>query len=206
MKKILNPDLSYTFRDYFLMSANLTFKEIVAELGYDSDETELELPRTLTELTDFESLKRRILELYPLFNLVNETARRETLIAPILTDTARYTKSQIRIEYPIEVTPQLKGVLDYYLKSKNNLLIVEAKDSDLRRGFTQLAVELIAFDVANETAQSVLYGAVTTGEEWRFGKLERQSRIITQDRNFYFVPQDLEEISRILVGILELKT
>jgi hypothetical protein len=40
----------------------------------------------------------------------------------------------------------LKGVVDYYLKSKNQLLVIEAKSPDLQRGVIQLAVELIAFD------------------------------------------------------------
>ncbi|MBC7798744.1 MAG: hypothetical protein H7Z37_17895 [Pyrinomonadaceae bacterium] len=205
MRKILNPDLSYTFRDYFLMSSNILTQDIIAEFGYGFEEKKLSLPRSQSELQHFAALQDRIFRTKKTLGLSNESARREGLVAPILLDTAFYSNSFARIEYQIEVTPQLKGILDYYLRNETALLVVEAKDSDLRRGFTQLAVELIAFDVANETEQSVLYGAVTTGEEWRFGKLERQSKIVTQDENFYFVPQDLEEISRILVGIMEQK-
>ena len=205
MRKLIDFDLSYTFRDYFLMASNALTPEIVAELGYGFIESKLSLPHTERELKLLQTLDERIAIAKKHVGLNNETARRESLVAPILIDTAYYTQSLTKIEYMIEVTPQLKGVLDYYLKSDNNLLIVEAKDSDMRRGFTQLATELIAFDVADETAQSVLYGAVTTGEEWRFGKLERGNKIIVQDENFYFVPQDLEKLLRILVGILEQK-
>ena len=41
---------------------------------------------------------------------------------------------------------QLKGSLDYYLYSVGKLLVIEAKNADLAKGFTQLAVELIALD------------------------------------------------------------
>ncbi|MBW4546132.1 MAG: hypothetical protein KME25_17035 [Symplocastrum torsivum CPER-KK1] len=36
--------------------------------------------------------------------------------------------------------------LDYYLPSEHELLVIEAKNADLQRGFTQLGVELIAID------------------------------------------------------------
>lgn len=202
-KKIFNPEASYTFRDYFLMAASFPVEDMIAELNYGFSLERLDLPRTNKELAYLSELQNRLERTMPRVNLMNETARREAIIAPILIDAAIYAEAKVRIEYPIEVTPQLKGILDYYLKSQNNLLIVEAKDSDLRRGFVQLATELIALDLANETVQNFIFGAVTTGEEWRFGKLDRADKIITQDVNFYNVPQDLEDLSKILVGILE---
>jgi hypothetical protein len=51
-------------------------------------------------------------------------------------------------------------------------------------------------------AVPVLYGAVTTGDIWKFGKLQRQQRQIEQDINLYRVPADLGELLGILVGIL----
>lgn len=45
------------------------------------------------------------------------------------------------------VNEQLKSTLDYYLQSQDQeLLVIEAKNADMQRGFTQLAVELIAVD------------------------------------------------------------
>jgi len=58
--------------------------------------------------------------------------------------------------------------LDYLLRSQKNLLVIEAKNDDLTRGFTQLAVELIALAEVEEN--NILYGAVTIGDVWRFGK------------------------------------
>ncbi|MEH2011868.1 hypothetical protein [Nostoc sp.] len=45
-------------------------------------------------------------------------------------------QTQLNIEYPINVSEQLKGSFDYYISSSNSLLVVEAKQSDLSRGFT----------------------------------------------------------------------
>lgn len=47
--------------------------------------------------------------------------------------------------------------------------MVEAKQADMTRGFTQLAVELIALDRWVESNDLILYGAVTTGDIWQFG-------------------------------------
>lgn len=57
---------------------------------------------------------------------------------------------QLRIEYPLSVNNWLKGNLDYLLRSTHSLLVVEAKNDDLTRGFTQMAVELIALSKVEE--------------------------------------------------------
>ncbi|WP_137455218.1 hypothetical protein [Halomicronema hongdechloris] len=77
-----------------------------------------------------------------------------------------------------------------------------AKRDDLTRGFTQLAVEMIAPAMLEE-APSRLYGAVTIGNLWIFGTLDPNNPIITQDIGAYTLPDDLDDLVRILVGILE---
>jgi hypothetical protein len=93
--------------------------------------------------------------------------------------------------------------LDYYLYADHKLLVVEAKNADLARGFTQLAVELIALNEWSDSDTPILQGAVSTGDVWQFGLLNRQDKQITQDLNLYRVPADLEELLRILVASLE---
>ena len=41
------------------------------------------------------------------------------------------------------------------------------------------------------------------GDVWVFGILEKVSRTITRDISSYTLPDDLEEIVKMLVGILE---
>jgi hypothetical protein len=145
-------------------------------------------------------LRQHIEEILPLVRLSSETARRETLVAPVLLEVARFCQCQIRIEYPLTVNNWLKGSLDYLLRRNNSLLVVEAKNDDLSRGFTQLAVELIALTQVEN--QAVWYGAVTIGDVWRFGTLETARNLVTQDITLYRVPDDLDQLARILIGIV----
>ncbi len=85
---------------------------------------------------------------------------------------------------------------------KTSFLVVEAKNADLTKGFTQLTVELIALDQWVEDQSPLLFGAVSIGDVWRFGILDRKAKRIIQDLNLYQVPRDLEILLRILVGIL----
>jgi hypothetical protein len=48
----------------------------------------------------------------------------------------------------------------------------------------------------------ILYGAVTTGEDWRFGCFDRQSKVIQQDSKRYLIPENLEALVEVLVGIV----
>lgn len=198
-RRILQEGQSYTFRSYFEMPYEAD--EILAELGYALVKTRLDLPRSNRQLERLEELRQRIDESLLLVSLSSETARRETLVAPALLEVARYCQCQVRIEYPLSVNNWLKGNLDYFLKRNTGLLVVEAKNDDLTRGFTQLAVELIAISEVEEG--DAFYGAVTIGDAWRFGRLEKTKQQIFQDISLYRIPDDLEDLMKILVRILE---
>lgn len=81
-------------------------------------------------------------------------------------------------------------------------MIIEAKQADLSRGFGQLAVELIALDRWTDSTQSELVGAVTTGNIWQFGILQRSQKHIIQVLNLYRVTEDIESVMRILLATL----
>lgn len=71
--------------------------------------------------------------------------------------------------------------------------MVEAKNADLQRVFTQLAVELIAVEQAELSESKRIYGAVSVGNIWQFAVLNSQEKLIFQDINLYRVPADLQE-------------
>lgn len=196
--KILQEGHSYSFRSYFEMPYEAD--EILAEFGYALVRSRLCLPESEKQLDQLSELRQRLEDTLLLISLSNEAARREALVFPVLLEVARFCQCQIRIEYPLSVNNWLKGNLDYLLRRENTLLVVEAKNDDLSRGFTQLAVELIALAQVGE--QDILYGAVTIGDAWRFGKLDTRNRAIAQDITLYRVPDDLEELTRILIGII----
>lgn len=96
----------------------------------------------------------------------------------------------------------MQGSLDYYLHTQKSLIVIEAKKADLSRGFTQLAIELIALDRWLDDGKNPLYGAVSTGDVWQFGRLDRRQKAIEQDLNLFRVPADLIELFSYLVGML----
>lgn len=195
---ILNLDQSYTFSKIFELKAEVD--DLVADFGYSLTRQRLDLPQYSGELDRLDTLHSRIEEILPYVNLANEATRREILIAPIMTDLVHYTRAQLRIEYPLKVTEQLQGYLDYLLRTDKTLLVIEAKQEDLTNGFTQLAVELIALDRwSSSLNQTIFLGAVTTGSIWQFGLLHRTEKLIEQGLNHYRVPEDLETVMRILV-------
>jgi hypothetical protein len=197
--KILQEGQSYTFCSYFEMPYEVD--QILAELGYRFVSDLLDLPKTNRSLVQFAQLRQDIQDTLKLTLLSSETSRREVIIAPILLAVARFCQCQIRLEYPLQVNDWLKGNLDYLLQAQQGFLVVEAKHEDLSRGFTQLAVEMIALAQAEE--QAIVYGAVTIGDGWRFGKLEQATHTVTQDILLYSVPSQLEQLLQILIGLIE---
>jgi hypothetical protein len=197
---IIKPDQSYSFADYFKL--NFASQDILAYFGVTLQRQSLQFPRYDQPLDRLIDLKARIEESLPRISLTSEIARREFLIAPVLTDLLHYTQATLNIEYPVAVSNQLKGSLDYLLQNEQPFLVVEAKNEDLERGFVQLAIEMIAIDQWIESDQPIIYGAISTGNVWQFGKFDRQTRIVTQDLNLFRVPADLDDLLRILVKIL----
>ena len=199
-KQILQQDRSYTFSDYF----NLSYptKEIVAEFGYTYELRKLALPQgTLTE--SLETLKASLYKKLPRISLTSEAAKREVLVAPILLELMDYVDLNLDIEYPVYVNERLKGNVDYLLRSTQEFVVVEAKNADMEKGFSQLAVELIAIEqYLEEYQQPVLYGAVTVGNIWQFGLLERESKRICKDIDVFRIPSDMDELFNVLLGIL----
>jgi len=198
---IIKPGESYTFRKYFELSFNS--EDILAEFGCSLVREQLNFSSFQNiSVGDVLGLKNQLIENLTIVDLTSEAARREILIAPILLEVCRSARAQLKIEYPVYINELLKGNLDYLVQSSGNILVVEAKNADLSKGFTQLAVELIALDSWTNSDASLLHGAVTTGDIWKFGLLHRQTKQIVQDINLYRVPADIEELLRILIGIV----
>ncbi len=199
--KILLPDKIYTFRSYFKMRFSIV--DILRELGASFTKAAIVPPNaTAIDSDRLQSLTDRVKATAARVNLSSEAARREALIFPVLFEVAELTGAQMEIEYAVDVSPYLRGELDYLLRTHQNALIVEAKNADLVHGFTQLAAEFIALDGWTDSTEAILYGAVTTGDIWQLGSFDRTSRIITQDLELYRVPTDLPILMSILVAML----
>ncbi|KAB8313883.1 hypothetical protein SD81_040655 [Tolypothrix campylonemoides VB511288] len=199
--RILQPGQSYTFSKYF----DLPFapEDILAELGCSYDRERLQLPKSECDFNRIEELRILIERNLKRVKLLSEDARKQAIIAPILLEVCDITETQLNIEYPVSVSDQLRDSFDYYIIKGKGLVVIEAKQADLSRGFTQLAVELIALDKWTEADTPILYGAVTTGEDWRFGIYKRQEKQIVEDLKLYRVPEEISVLITILVGIIK---
>lgn len=200
MPGILQAGTSYTFRSYFELPQDTD--EILAEFGYRYARARLQLPLTPRDILGLAELKAQLEETLPYVQLTSESAKREVLIAPILTRVATISQQVLRFEYPLKVNDWLQGNLDYLIRAQHQLVVVEAKRDDLTRGFTQLAVEMIALAMDN-AAPNTIYGAVTIGNLWIFGVLDQPAKLITQAISGYQVPDDVVALVKTLVGILE---
>ncbi|WP_228016488.1 hypothetical protein [Leptolyngbya ectocarpi] len=200
MPRLLDKDASYTFRSYFELSHDTD--EILAEFGYSYRQARLNLPKTQRPLADIDQLKTQIEATLPYVQLTSEIAKREVLVAPVLTRVATICHQILRFEYPLKVNNWLQGSLDYLIRAQHQIVVVEAKRDDLTRGFTQLAVEMIALSMLDDAPRTI-YGAVTMGNFWIFGVLDSDVKQITQDIGGYQVPDDVENLIRVLVSIVD---
>ncbi|RKZ45278.1 MAG: hypothetical protein DRR16_23530 [Candidatus Parabeggiatoa sp. nov. 3] len=191
---------SYNFSDYIEIINYV--EDILNYFGYSFQRQECDWERSNYPDEQLDALKSRIKESQPYISMTSEAAKREFMIAPILIEVVSYTHAQLKVEFPLVVNEQLKGIVDYYLESKNNCLIIEA--GELEKGFIQLAAELIALDKWLENKTHKLYGAVSMGNIWQFCILDRETKLFTQDLNIWRVPADLDDLLKILIGILSI--
>jgi hypothetical protein len=190
-----------TFADYFKM--NIEAPELAEKFGYTFDAQFYSLPREAVPEGQVTALRHQIEKGLPVVSLSNEMARREFLIAPVLLEVASETQSRIRVEYALHVSDELQGTLDYFLKGQQSLLVVEAKNADLERGFVQLVAELIALDQSLPQPSEKLYGAISIGNIWQFGILDRTKKRVTKDWNSFRSPDDLSALLGVLLAILK---
>ncbi len=201
-KTILEENKAYTFSDYFKLPYST--RDILAELGYQFKIEKLELPKKHLKNLNCEKLRDTFYKKLPHISLNSEAAKREFFVSPLLLELLDYINIEIDVEYTVNINERLKGCIDYVIHSSQEFIVIEAKNADMDKGFTQLSVELIAMDsYITDNKNNLLYGAVTMGDMWRFGVLDREKKIIKKDIDAFLVPADLEKLFTVLFGILK---
>lgn len=201
-KSIFEQGKRYSFSDYFNMGH--PSEEIIAELGYRLSQEEAVLPTSSHINQDLaDTLKNHYHRLLSKITVNSETTKREFMIAPLLQAVMLDVDAKLNVEYPLDIDDRLNCVIDYLIRSQQDLIVIEAKKGDLDRGFNQLAAEMIALDKYEaDNNPEILYGAITIGEVWRFSILNRQEKRLIKDINLYRFPQDIAELLAIFFGIL----
>jgi hypothetical protein len=64
-------------------------------------------------------------------------------------------------------------------------LLVEAKQDNFDAGWGQCLAEMVAAQRLNEASDIVVFGIVSNGDRWQFGKLEHTT--LTRNRTFYSI-------------------
>ncbi len=125
----------------------------------------------------------------------SEASRSEVIISPILREIYKkyYKKYSFWIQKSIVCDNILCGTPDYIFSEKSKLgktvlakpivIVVEAKKNDFEQGWGQCLAELVASQKINDDAESAVYGVVTDGNLWQFGKLEKDC-FIKNKENF----------------------
>ena len=153
-------------------------------------------------------------ELVPLaLSVSTEKARSELIIAPVLLELWRMTDQKIGffsgVQFDVDEAQGLAGFCDYILTRTPRqlfveapvLMLVEAKNEDMKRGYGQCLAEMLAaqkFNAADGHEGEKVYGAVTTGERWKF--LELQGAVARIDSEDYYLDQ-IGEIMGIMLHL-----
>jgi hypothetical protein len=139
-----------------------------------------------------------------------EKARSELIIAPVLLELKWQLADQVSlfsgVDFTIDPAQGLSGVCDFILsRSPEQLfvtapvvILVEAKNENLKSGLAQCIAEMVAAQLFNQQEENeidTVYGVVTIGTLWRFLKLSGQ--VVEFDLTEYFI----KDISKLL-GIL----
>ncbi len=144
-----------------------------------------------------------------------EKARSELIIINILVEVKEMMRENISlfsgIDFTVDRELGLNGYCDYILSQSAEqlyldapvLTVVEAKNEDIISGLGQCIAEMYAARLYNEREKRQLpciYGAVTTGDEWKFIKLMNNSVYI--DKPHYHI-SGIGKIMGILLHILQ---
>lgn len=145
----------------------------------------------------------------------SEKARSELVISPVLVEVRRILNRQISLfsgeDFNVDESVGLNGRCDFLISRSTELLeieapavvIVEAKQADLKTGIGQCVAEMVAaqrFNEAKKRALPAIYGAVSNGIQWQFLKLVGNE--VTIDLTIYPLPP-VEQILGFLVWIIQ---
>jgi hypothetical protein len=139
-----------------------------------------------------------------------EKARSELIVIPILVELKKSFSQQVSlfsgITFNVDADQGLTGICDFLISKSSEqlfitapvIMLVEAKNDNLKSGLGQCVAEMLAARIFNERESNeikTIYGVVTTGSQWKFLQLTEQ--VVSIDLKEYYL-QDLEKILGIL--------
>jgi len=146
--------------------------------------------------------------------LYNEKARSEFVVAPLLMEVWSQADERFGLfsgtEMNVDQPRGLNGVCDFlfardplvFVLKAPVLAVVEAKNDNVWNGFGQCVATMYAAHLMNEKDGSIdkVYGASTTGLNWKFFELAGAN--LTIDADDYALPKETEKVSAILLSLV----
>ncbi|MEO1591864.1 MAG: hypothetical protein AAFU71_11300 [Cyanobacteria bacterium J06632_22] len=196
--------------------SKFTLKQIKQELGIQVIENERLFIASSPAVQVSDYLQTTLAEFSPLALSINtEKSRSEWIVAPVLAELRRQLDKQVSlfsgISWSVEPEKGLDGFCDYIISADAEqfylvapvVTIVEAKKENIVGGLGQCIATMYAAQLFNQREGhpiETIYGAVTTGTNWRFLKLQGQTAWIDLDE--YFL-QDVGQILSILKQVAQ---
>jgi hypothetical protein len=197
--------------------SDFTLKKVKADFNIETIQNKsIFLDIIELDISDYlaKTLKRNV----PLALAINtEKARSELIIINILLEVKEKLEGKLSlfsgIDFNVDKERGLNGFCDYIISNSEEqlyldmpvLTIVEAKNENIISGLGQCIAEMYAAQLYNEKENCNLpciYGSVTTGNEWKFIKLVKNTAYI--DTDWYYI-SDIKKIIGILVAMVAQK-
>jgi len=173
-------------KEYGMAYSDFTLQEVVQRFQLVIEEGN-NLFATVPEIIPGDFLRALLDENVPLaLALSTEKARSELIIAPVLVEVRKLAQRQISlfsgVDFPVDAPQGLSGVCDFLIAQSREqffvrapvVMIVEAKNENFKVGLGQCSAMMIAaqhFNAREGTGLTTMYGAVTTGNVWKFLQL-----------------------------------
>jgi hypothetical protein len=178
--------------------SDFKLSELIKTFGLILSET-VDLFADVEEVECSDNLAFNLKDSIPLAVAIGtEKARSEMIIAPILLEMKRRLNHQISLfsgtDFNVDFEQGLNGTCDFIISlspeqlfiSAPVITLVEAKNDNIKSGLGQCVAEMIAAQLFNEREGNeikLIYGVVTTGELWKFLKLE--GKVVSIDLSNY---------------------
>ena len=144
---------------------------------------------------------------------VSEAAIRENILYPILKEVFKKYDDTLMLwaNKSISFDKELGGMPDYIVAKQSErgkiifgkplLAVVEAKKDDFEGGWAQCLLEMYTIQKINGKPDMPVFGIVTNGDNWEFGKLEND--LFTENGLIYSIYQ-IETLLAALTTFFEM--
>ena len=197
--------------------SDFTLKKVKTDFDIKTVEN-LSIFSAIEEVAISENLIKTLQKNVPLALAINtEKARSELIIINILLELKEKLSEQMSlfsgIDFTVDTDKGLNGFCDYIISNSCEQLylevpvitIIEAKNENINSGMGQCIAEMYAAQLFNERENhrlACIYGAITTGDEWKFLKLKDDIAYI--DLQSYYI-NDIKKVVGILIKMAEQK-